>query len=121
MKGARTDVLLAFLRETVPLLFAVPAFPILDRPHGDGKHHRAAALDRAGSVADRAAPAISDRPAYSRGRSEVASEKSGDADDGRTIDLPLDRGANAAVGEPAAALDMGRAHRPIELRRRRAS
>ena len=55
----------------------------------------------AGSVADPRLRRVSDRPAYSRGRAEIASEKSRHADHGRTADLRLDRGAHAAVGEPA--------------------
>ena len=45
--------------------------------------------------------AISDRPAHSRGRSEVAPEESRHADHGRVADLRLDRRADAAVGQSA--------------------
>ena len=50
---------------------------------------------------------------------EIASEKSRHADHGRTADLHVDRGADAAVGESARSGVVGGAGRPGDFRRGR--
>ena len=111
------DVLLAVLRKTVPLLFALPGVSILDVSHGDGDPDGDAAVDRAGPVADRALARISDRPAHPRRRSAIAPQESGHADHGRLADLRVDRGADAAVVQPARSRRVGGAGGPGQLRR----
>ena len=106
-----------FFEKLFRLLFAVPGVSILDFSHGYGDTDGDAAVDRAGPVADRALARISDRPAYSRRRTAIASQEGGHADHGRLADLRVDRGADFVVVQFARARRVGGAGGPGQFRR----
>ena len=84
-----------------------------------GEPDRAAAVDRLGSVADRASARVSNRPAYSRRRAAIASQEGRHAHHGRLADLRLHRGADAVVGQSARSRGVGGAGGPDQFRRDR--
>ena len=84
-----------------PLRKPVPRLSLQHVSHGLRQPDRAVPLHRAGAVADRQAPAISNRPVYSRGGPQVASEEGRDAHHGRRAHHHLDRDSHAALGRSA--------------------
>ena len=67
------------------------------------------------SLADPQASGLSDRSAYSRGRSEIPSKESRYADDGRRPDHHFNRGTYAALDRPPEPVCLGGAVRRLSF------
>src|ERR1700732_5041348 len=108
--------LLAVVSETATLFSAVPHLPLSDVPHCICQSYRSVYRSYRRAAGDQPAARIPDWTIHSGGRSEGSSEKSWDADYGRTADRDRHCGAYAAVGGLEQSLRVGRGFCHVRVR-----